>query len=303
MRSIVNIVRSRLRHGAGRTPTEHPDANLLTGFIENTLPQRERAHVLGHLAECADCREYVALASSTAVSESTGKHARRLSPVWGWVAAAAAATCLVVVTLHRDVAVSRARVQNNTVPLAIRTSPADRGGPAREMVTSTPVPKRKRRVGQPIQRQVAAAKQEPVPEQAAPVTPSEVVTQTMEPQVVGGTIPAPAPPASNFLTGSGRSISTDNVRAFAVAQKTLKAPTGLSALWSIDASGALQKSMDGGKTWQIVHVADGGTALQGAILTVNATIAQVRVTTNSGEEWISEDAGVSWRRVKPLRIR
>ena len=42
-------------------PFEHPDANLLTAFLERTLTERERTQVLNHLAECAECREIVAL--------------------------------------------------------------------------------------------------------------------------------------------------------------------------------------------------------------------------------------------------
>src|SRR5881296_99409 len=44
--------------GAGR----HPDANLLAAFAEHRLAGSERTLLLGHLADCAQCRELVALA-------------------------------------------------------------------------------------------------------------------------------------------------------------------------------------------------------------------------------------------------
>ena len=40
----------------------HPDPDLLTAFVERSLPERERGQVLGHLVECAECREVVVLA-------------------------------------------------------------------------------------------------------------------------------------------------------------------------------------------------------------------------------------------------
>ena len=51
---------SRLRHAAGET-SAHPDANLLAAFSEQALASAERELVLTHLAQCADCREIVAL--------------------------------------------------------------------------------------------------------------------------------------------------------------------------------------------------------------------------------------------------
>src|SRR2546422_5021887 len=44
--------------GAG----QHPDANLLAAFAERRLAGSERTLLLGHLADCAQCRELVALA-------------------------------------------------------------------------------------------------------------------------------------------------------------------------------------------------------------------------------------------------
>ena len=63
MTEIPKIVRNRL----GRTPgaasgVDHPDANLLAGYVERSLTSRERTLVLGHLAQCAECREQVSVA-------------------------------------------------------------------------------------------------------------------------------------------------------------------------------------------------------------------------------------------------
>lgn len=59
MQNLPNIVRDRLKVG---TPASHPDADTLTAFSEQLLPEAERTVVLQHLAQCGDCREVVALA-------------------------------------------------------------------------------------------------------------------------------------------------------------------------------------------------------------------------------------------------
>jgi len=41
---------------------DHPDADALTAFAEQSLPEGERVLVLEHLARCGDCRDIVALA-------------------------------------------------------------------------------------------------------------------------------------------------------------------------------------------------------------------------------------------------
>lgn len=69
MFGVPKIVLERLRvkptasrpAASGQRQIEHPDANLLTAYVEKTLTAGERTRVLDHLAECAECREVVAL--------------------------------------------------------------------------------------------------------------------------------------------------------------------------------------------------------------------------------------------------
>ena len=73
MAGLPKIVRDRL----GRTPgdasgVDHPDANLLAGFVERSLTSRERSLVLGHLAQCAECREQVSVALPKLEAEMAG---------------------------------------------------------------------------------------------------------------------------------------------------------------------------------------------------------------------------------------
>src|SRR5215469_790237 len=60
MESVRKLVSGRLKtQSAG----PHPDADLLSAFAENALPEAERKHVLAHLADCGGCREVVFLLS------------------------------------------------------------------------------------------------------------------------------------------------------------------------------------------------------------------------------------------------
>ena len=63
MAELPKIVKSRLVQQRSADHAEHPDANLLAAFAEQTLLERERASISAHLAQCADCRESLALVS------------------------------------------------------------------------------------------------------------------------------------------------------------------------------------------------------------------------------------------------
>ena len=104
MEQLPKIVQQRLRGPA--QPGVHPDPDLLTAFAEKSLNDRERARVLQHLVECADCREVLSLAMpgiEPALAPGP-ERSRWLSwPVLRWGALAA---CVVVVgaavTLHYE---------------------------------------------------------------------------------------------------------------------------------------------------------------------------------------------------------
>ena len=107
MEQVPKIVQQRLRSTA--KPGAHLDADLLTAFAENLLGEHDRTQVLGHLADCALCRETVRLAN---VAKNEAQEAYPLPaarsrwltwPVLRWGTLAA---CVVVVgsavTLHYE---------------------------------------------------------------------------------------------------------------------------------------------------------------------------------------------------------
>jgi len=97
MTNIPNFVRDRLK--AQTSASDHPDANLLTAFSEHALVDPERAHVLAHLAQCADCRDVLAQALPPAeeralVPSPAPSNSWLRGPVLRWASLAA---CVVVV--------------------------------------------------------------------------------------------------------------------------------------------------------------------------------------------------------------
>ena len=104
MEQLPKIVQQRLRGPA--KPGVHPDPDLLTAFAEKSLNDRERARVLQHLVECADCREVLSLAMpeiEPALAPGPERSNWLSWPVLRWGALAA---CVVVVgaavTLHYE---------------------------------------------------------------------------------------------------------------------------------------------------------------------------------------------------------
>jgi hypothetical protein len=104
MEQLPKIVTQRLQATSKAGP--HPDPNLLTALVEKSLAERERVQVLEHIAQCANCRDIVALslpeiemARATAPTKSGWLSWRVLR--WG-----AAAACVVVVgaavSLHKQ---------------------------------------------------------------------------------------------------------------------------------------------------------------------------------------------------------
>jgi hypothetical protein len=91
MEQLPKIVQQRLQ--ATAKAGIHPDPDLLTAFAEKSLNERERAQVLQHLGQCADCRNVVSLAMPEIVAPSTIPARSRLLtwPVLRWGALAACA--------------------------------------------------------------------------------------------------------------------------------------------------------------------------------------------------------------------
>ena len=88
----------------------HPDADLLTAFLEQKTTRSEREQVFAHLSQCSGCREVVAFAAPERIAASAGpvaKWERRWLqwPGMRWAAVAAGSVIVAAV----GIALLRAR--------------------------------------------------------------------------------------------------------------------------------------------------------------------------------------------------
>lgn len=88
---------SRGAHGpatpGARQASAHPDADELSAYAENALPQVARALYVAHLADCEECRKIVtgiALAAEAGGVRRTAASTAEAAPVAGWRARLAA---------------------------------------------------------------------------------------------------------------------------------------------------------------------------------------------------------------------
>ncbi len=114
--------------------TEHPSADLLNGYVEQSLSAAEKAGLVQHLAACEDCREVVFLASTAGEEQTAASIAEpgRVWRGWKWAVPAVAVLALVssILVEHRQAPAPRrpAEIQstqskNDTLPSPRATTP------------------------------------------------------------------------------------------------------------------------------------------------------------------------------------
>jgi hypothetical protein len=283
----------------------HPEADVLAAFAENTLLQRERATVIAHLADCADCREFLALAFPAYAEDREAlpkpraawrwSPARRWYPAWSW-AASVAGICIVVSAVWE--------FRGQRIPPPVRPAAAP-------IAIQAPKPAAKSETA-PAKPVTTAAKQ---PRQfTPPPTPAPLAKKTPElpppppppalPQadaLVAAQQPVAAPQQSQPPAASGavevrqsapaaRMKSARSFGAMGIAGRV----TRPSVLWSIggESRGVLQRSDDGGTTWTIVTLAD-----EVSFRAVTSTGNDVWVGGSAGALFHSSDQGAHWQRI------
>ena len=384
MEKLPKIALQRLRQGpAGGSPeasptlsgraggAEHPDADLLTAFVERTLTDRERASVMTHLANCDACREVVALAYPPMTEETPPIKAVGRKPSWftipivrwGAVTAALGAILITVIFNRRVIQpVHETMVVERKQPLAPAPAPSALQGkpeagvsaatePSRDTLRYKPTANSAARpspsnLNQPAEKQAGA-----VGEVAGIAEPSETsstkgASAKSEPPPgysVGGPLPAAAPataaapgpeqPVSAVKsaiseTGRAQAQTVEVVKdksdaaaesrkesALAGVQQAEGAPHAQTLLksggsllapaarkranalspgvrWSISNTGKVERSADGGRTWEEQHVNDSLV-----FRVVTAAGSEVWAGGARGALYHSVDGGEHWTRV------
>jgi len=295
MAEMPDIVRSRLARKTS-VSSAHPDANLLAAFVERALVKRERTAVMAHLAECADCRECVALASGAPQAEPVVTPHGATAGFGHWfheyrsILSSATACCVVAAVLvHYGEPPERVRSVSVSSKMA-----EPRIGDSLKITPATPVPptlahKTKvqtvpsNKTPAPV---VFAAKKDVVdiltqPPPAQPPGETALRVSRSEPPRADANLslveperaavqPPQTPPASTAKQFAGQAALTGRASGFA---PRLQAPAATSLkpatasprlLWSINASadaagnprGVVERSRDAGLSWETVPLSE-----------------------------------------------
>lgn len=305
----------------------HPDADLLTAFAENALSARERTHLLGHLGTCSECRQILYFATQVSANAQpvlTFQPTLRSQVLrWGTLAAS-------VVVITSALLINRSGLRTGSEESArpgqmssAQTSPSrtntnnEQGGPdvnqtAPKQLSRSQLAKEK------IPPEIAEAQNTQNSWQGKtksfPARMPEAKHMTARPQAnlqfdqSGQIRLSPAPnPAQNQPASS-----SENVEITAAAPQAEPAKNGfqgegrsvLSAVvltpdlqWAVTQEGAIQRSIDSGKTWEMIPVAPG------VVFRVVASVnTHVWAGGNAGALYHSADSGKSWNKIAPSAV-
>lgn len=296
--------------------SEHPDANQLAAFAERKLLREERQEILAHLADCADCRQVIALASQKSEEPVFTR------PAHGWwrVASAAAAMALVVAaTWGLRVAIRSPEKAVPQTTAALKSVTASLPGPA--LAPAPPEVEPAAKTSQPVRQKAAISKRvlAPAPAQAVPSeTRSELQSSSAKSSEV--------PRSSAHLLAGSRFAFRDASAAFSSLPSAWRVnsgrversldigktwePTPIDGsvnfraveadgfdVWAGGSHGILFHSSDAGSHWRRIEVQDASGHLTGAIVSIRLPQPrQIVLETDSGEQWISVN-GIDWRRL------
>jgi hypothetical protein len=318
MAELPKILRSRLAEQK-LADQAHPDANLLAAFAEQTLLDRERAAVSAHLAQCAECRDSLALASPAqepaVVSVTTKRH---WFFEWRWVGAAAVACCVIAVALQYRVQPAAVKKASYAVTLPAGAAPAPLAQQPATQFAATPkleVEHLKKALQVPPSPAVAQ-------EQSPPIVMPQLGTSAPGSEQAKSLLPAPSEPKPLRLGTADVIRAQKDITAFeaqrglrpqanafaqgmvargrVAAARSVSGVSGPAVLWSINASpatagkahGVVERSLDSGQTWEVAPLSD-----EVSFRAVASAGAHVWAGGTNGALFHSLDAGAHWDRI------
>ncbi len=134
MQDVPKIVRERLK--VATPAVNHPDADVLTAFSEQSLPDLERDIVLEHLARCGECREVVALALpdteavQTVLRPAPGRWLAWPALRWGFVSAGIILVASLAVVLYQRQTRPATMAYQAAAPSVMSSEPEGKSVPA-----------------------------------------------------------------------------------------------------------------------------------------------------------------------------
>jgi hypothetical protein len=311
------------------TPPEshsHPDPDLLTALAENSLLDQERAPIIDHLAQCKDCRDILAIATSAADLPTRAKilpgavFAPRpwlLWPAFRWAGLAAGVLIVASVGILQY-GHNRQTTQVASTALPDQTSLSS---PSRPSASSVPVEESPpqnalHNDGVDALNAPAAARRTDV--RNAPKSEPEAGIQRQSGAVTAQASAAPravgVPAAETLLARnqpavplSAQGMSPDVVKAKnpvpfepgavspAPPPHSLQTVSPGNFRWAIN-GGVLQRSEDEGRNWQSVNPNPNSPA---EFLAIAVNGMEVWVGGSASSLYHSADAGTHWTAVAP----
>lgn len=258
MGEFPDIARQRL--GRVVAAGDHPDAGLLTAFVEGTLASTHRDFLLNHLVACSECNRLIALAAPEQQDAPVVAPVAVRRPwfAWAplrWVGAAAAAAVVVSAVWIGQV--------NHTVNPPAAPSAALMKAPSLAVTAEVASPDRAARSARRENRQLAKAKPLPVQPQAPRIDP--VIAAQSRPAAPGSVGDQSAFQTSMLSGENARTdISAATPEPLQPALQPEPAPSKPSApiaparaigpVWSLSDAGVLRRSDDSGQSWSAVPV-------------------------------------------------
>ncbi len=288
----------------------HPDASLLTGFIEQSLPKEMHARIMHHLGQCQNCRKVVVLATPDVVPASAPIvriiPSRRPYYALRWALATAtmaivAATGLLLrspklpdiasTQLHPKAAEvsteTPARSKSNTLP---GTDPTLATSQLR--TTQKPRDDSPDRSGM-VNTGTETHKMSRLPKDGSVAVP--FVTQTGNPDPL---ISSPVP----WMLGQDGALYRSGERGrqwervIIGERETFRSISSVGqTVWVLTKDGKLMRSSDSGNHWSDLSAPLGGLSASALFVRVHFTDALHGVISNSeGRRWFTSDGGETW---------
>lgn len=252
---LKQLVSGRLR---ANVIGPHPDAELMASFTDRSLSQTDRDHLLEHVAACTDCRDilYLALPEAAETQAMLAVKPRPRSAVrWATLVASVLILGSVVVT-NRQLFLGHSRREVTSLPSSVPVA-----------LQNSPT--------------------EPSASASAKVRPP-LKHMTAKPQVG---MQFDQSDQIHFAAAQPAATPAEHV----AAARDLALAAAVPFTWGLSASGAAQRSLDSGKTWQTVPVTEGVS-----FTVIKAVGREVWAGGNAGTLYHSADSGQSWSKIEPI---